>query len=298
MAVSTASIFIRFAQEEVASIVVAAYRLSIAAIVLAVIVLVKYRSDLKKLTRREIWLTFMAGLFLAIHFAAWITSLQYTTVVSSVVLVTTTPLWVAIAAPLTIKEPITRMIAIGLLIAMVGTFVVGLSDACAFAEVVMCPPIGEFVQGTAFLGDLLALIGAWVAAGYVIIGRSVRERMEVVPYIFLVYGFAAIILIGMAVFSGQPLTGFSRDSYLWLALLGLVPQLIGHSIYNWSLGYLPAAFVAVTLLGEPIGTSILAFLVLDETPGWVKLVGGALILGGITIASLKPARDGGKSKIG
>ena len=122
--------------------------------------------------------------------------------------------------------------------------------------------------------------------------------MSVVPYIFLVYSSAAIILVMMAIFSGQPLTGFSGESYMWLILLGLVPQLIGHSIYNWSLGYLPAAFVAVTLLGEPIGTSILAFLVLGETPGWVKLLGGALILGGIAIASLRQSRGGEKSKIG
>jgi len=298
LAVSTASIFIRFAQAEVASIVVAAYRMSVAAIVMAVVVLLKYREDLKNLNRREIWLTFAAGFFLAIHFASWISSLQYTSVVSSVVLVTTTPLWVAIAAPLTIKEPITKMIAIGLLVSLLGTLVVGISDACAFGEGIICPPISEFVQGPAFLGDILALVGAWAAAGYVIIGRSVRGTMRAIPYIFLVFGFSAVILVLLAIVSGQPVTGFSGESYLWLILVGLVPQLIGHSIYNWSLGYLPAAFVAVTLLGEPIGTSILAFLVLGETPGWVKLIGGLLILGGIVIASLRGPRNGEKSKIG
>lgn len=298
LAVSTASIFIRFAQEEVASIVVAAYRMTVAALVLMLVVMVKYREDLKTISRREIGLTFAAGFFLAIHFAAWITSLQYTSVVSSVVLVTTTPLWVAIAAPLTIREPITKMIALGLLISMAGTLVVGISDACSFGDGIICPPVSEFVQGAAFLGDLLALIGAWMAAGYVIIGRSVRGQMRVVPYIFLVYGFAAVILVLLAIFSQQPLTGFRGESYLWLILLGLVPQLIGHSIYNWSLGYLPAAFVAVTLLGEPIGTSILAFMVLGETPGWVKLLGGGMVLLGILVASIRHAGGGKKSKIG
>jgi drug/metabolite transporter (DMT)-like permease len=296
LAVSTASIFIRFAQEEVASIVVAAWRLSVAVIVLAPFVWWGYRRDLKKLSRRDVGLTFIAGIFLAIHFAAWITSLQYTSVVSSVVLVTTTPLWVAIAAPITIKEPITRMIGLGLLVSLTGTIVIGASDACSFGEVTVCPPLKEFFQGKAFLGDLLALLGAWVAAGYVIIGRSVREKMAVVPYIFLVYGFSAVILVGLALISGQPLVGFSAKSYLWLILLGLVPQLIGHSVYNWSLGYLPAAFVAITLLGEPIGTSILAFIILGETPGWLKSLGGALILGGIVITALGDKAGGRNPK--
>lgn len=298
LAVSTASIFIRFAQAEVASIVVAAYRMSVAALVLTVVALLKYRDDLKTFTRRQIWLTFLAGLFLAIHFASWITSLQYTSVASSVVLVTTTPLWVAIAAPLTIKESITKMIALGLLVSLSGTLVVGMSDACAFGEQIVCPPLSEFVQGEAFLGDFLALVGAWVAAGYVIVGRSVREGMRAIPYIFLVFSFSAVILVILAFFSGQPLIGFSGGSYLWLILLGLIPQLIGHSIYNWSLGFLPAAFVAVTLLGEPIGTSILAYLLLGEKPGWVKLIGGAMILSGIVITSLGGKGDGEKSKIG
>ena len=297
LAVSTASIFIRFAQEEVASIVVAAWRMTVAVFVLFPVVWFKYRTEIVNLSRRDLGLTFMAGVFLAIHFAAWISSLQYTSVVSSVVLVTTTPLWVAIAAPIAIKEPITRLVGLGLLISLAGTLVVGFSDACTFGNGIVCPPISEFVQGKSFLGNFLALLGAWVAAGYVIIGRSVREKLAVVPYIFLVYGFSALILLAMALFSGQPLVGFSGDSYLWLILLGLVPQLIGHSIYNWSLGYLPAAFVAITLLGEPIGTSVLAYILLGETPGWIKSLGGVLILGGIVITSLNVKAKSEISKI-
>jgi drug/metabolite transporter (DMT)-like permease len=106
-----------------------------------------------------------------------------------------------------------------------------------------------------------------------------------VPYIFVVYGIAAVILIGMVFVSGQEFLGFAPMSYFWLILLALVPQLIGHSTINWALGLLPAAYVAVTLLGEPVGTSILAAIFLDEIPGIVQILGAILIFVGILIAS-------------
>ena len=286
LAVSTASVFIRYAQAYAPSLVIAAYRLTLAAIVLAPLTFFRHRGELRALGRREIALTLLSGFFLALHFATWITSLEYTTVASSVVFVTTTPLWVALLSPYILKEPLTRPILIGMAFALVGGVVVGLSDSCRWeAGGLLCPSLGDFVRGQAFLGDLLALVGAWMAAGYLLIGRHLRASMSLVPYVFAVYGAAALVLIAIMYASGQTPWGFAPAAYLWFVLLALVPQLLGHSTFNWALGFLPAAFVSITLLGEPIGSTILAYFLLDETPAALKIFGAILILAGIFTAS-------------
>jgi drug/metabolite transporter (DMT)-like permease len=286
LAVSTASIFIRFAQQEVASLVIAAYRLFLAATLLAIPVFSHYRSAIARLNRRDLASISLAGGFLALHFATWITSLELTTVVSSVVLVTTTPLWVAIFSPLVLKENLEKRAVAGLVFALVGGGIIGVGDVCQFKMTgVVCQGISESWSTSHLFGNFLALFGAWMAAGYLMVGRRVRAKYPLAVYVFLVYGVAAIVLILFALLSRQPLTGFSFPVYLWLVLLAVIPQLIGHSIFNWALAYLPASFVAVTLLGEPIGSSILAFFFLSETPTVPNLFGAILILTGIVLAS-------------
>jgi drug/metabolite transporter (DMT)-like permease len=285
LAVSTASIFIRYAQTYAPSLVIAAYRLTIAALVLAPFALRK-RAELTALSRRQSALAILSGIFLAIHFATWITSLAYTSVASSVVLVCTTPLFVALFSPFTIKEPLSRMAGIGMLLALIGGVIVGMSDTCTLTGLQLtCPPLAEFVRGQAFLGDILALSGAVAAAGYVIIGRQLRARLSLVSYVFAVYGVAAIVLIAIMFASRQTPLGYPPAAYGWFILLALVPQLIGHSTFNWALGYLSAAFVSITLLGEPIGSTILAYFLLDEQPVFLKVFGAILIFAGIIIAS-------------
>lgn len=291
LAVSTAAIFIRFAQQEAPSLVIAAYRLSLAALLLAPLVLTRHREELSLIRGRVLALALLSGLFLAFHFATWITSLEYTSVASSVVLVTTTPLWVALFSPLLLKEPIGRIAAIGMGVALSGGVVVGLSDACVSTNTgLACPTIADLVLGRAFWGDVLALIGAWMAAAYLIIGRRLRSRMSLVGYIFVVYGMAAVVLVGLALIARQPLWGYSPQTVLWLVLLALIPQLLGHTIFNWSLRFISASYVSVTLLAEPIGSSILAYFILDETPSGIKIFGAILILAGIYIASLSEMR--------
>ena len=287
LAVSTASIFIKLAQNEGApSVVIAAYRLSLSSLVLAPLALTRYRSDLRALSRREWALALLSGTFLALHFTVWITSLQYTSVASSVVLVTTTPLWVALFSPLVLHERVGLAAAFGLLMALVGGTIVGLSDACLWQSgQIACPSAGTFFAGTAFLGDFLALCGAWMAAGYMLVGRKLRAKMNLIPYIFIVYLMAALVLVAIMVGLGEKPLGYPPMVYLWLVLLAVIPQLLGHSTFNWALKYLPAPLVAVTLLGEPVGTTILAYFIFQEHPGWIKIGGAALILAGIWLAS-------------
>jgi drug/metabolite transporter (DMT)-like permease len=145
------------------------------------------------------------------------------------------------------------------------------------------------VQGRAFLGDLLAIAGAIAGACYLLIGRKLRVHMSLVGYISLVYGMAAVVLVIAMLAAGESPFGYSPMIYLWMTLLAIIPQLIGHSSFNWALGYLSAAFVSITLLGEPIGSTILAYIFLDQKPTALKLFGGGLILVGIYIASRSEA---------
>ena len=287
LAVSTASIFIEFAQNAgAASIVIAAFRLTLATLVLAPLALTRYSSQLRQLRKTEWLLALLSGLFLALHFSVWVTSLQYTSVASSVVLVSTTPLWVALLSPLVLHERVGKAAAIGLVLALLGGALVSLSDACSWqAGSITCSSSGGFFAGNALLGDFLALAGAWMAAGYMLVGRKLRARMDLVPYIFVVYAMAAILLVAfMAGLRESPL-GLSPITYLWLVMLAVVPQLLGHSIFNWSLKYIPASIVSITLLGEPVGSTILAYFLLQQQPGWSKIGGAVLILLGIWLAA-------------
>ncbi len=286
LAISAASIFIRFAQNDgVPSIVIAAMRLAIATLILMPIALARHLDEIKRFTLNEILLGGFAGIFLAAHFATWLTSLEYTTVASSVVFVSTGPLWVALFSPMFLKEHLAKTAIIGLILSLAGGTVIGLSDACVWDGGLSCPALQDILQGRAMWGNFLALAGAWAVAGYLIIGRKLRGTMSLIPYIFLVYGMAALALIVIMFASGNSPLGFAPKTYGWLFLLAALPQLIGHSTYNWALKYMPATFVAVTILGEPIGSAILAFFILNETPTMVVISGGVLILAGIFLAS-------------
>ncbi len=286
LAVSTASIFIRFAQNDGApSLVIAALRLTFATLILAPIALTKHLEEIKRFTLNEILLGVFSGIFLAVHFATWISSLEYTSVASSVVFVSTGPLWVALLSPLLLKEHLARTAIFGLGLSLAGGTIIGLSDACIWDAGLSCPALQDVMQGRAMWGNFLALLGALTVTGYLIIGRKLRSRVSLVPYIFMVYGMAAIALIVIMFVSGNSPFGFAPKTYGWIFLLAALPQLIGHSTYNWALKYLPAALVAVMTLGEPIGSAILAFFILNETPTLATLFGGALILAGIYLAS-------------
>ncbi|MCC6955900.1 MAG: DMT family transporter [Anaerolineales bacterium] len=286
LAVSSASILVRLAQTEAPSLSISAWRMIIATVALAPFVLARRREELAALRRSELGLALLAGFFLALHVALWITSLAFTSVASSVVLVSTAPLWVALIAPLTLKETLSRAMLVGMLMALAGGVIVAASDVCLWdGSRFVCPPAQEFLSGRAFLGDLLALGGALSVAGYLLIGRGLRSGVSLLSYIFLVYGMAALALVLAVGAAGLPMFGFSPLTYFWMLALALVPQLIGHTTYNWALAYLSAAFVSIAVLGEPVGSSILAYFLLEEKISLVKLAGMALILAGIYLAT-------------
>lgn len=288
LAASTAAIFIRFAQEYASSLVIAAYRLGLATIILVPFFIFSRDKGLQKIRGKVLVLLLLAGIFLAFHFAFWITSLEYTSVASSVVLVTTIPLWVAIFSPFTIHEKMGFYSKIGMVVALFGGILIAVSDSCYWGNSqLVCPSFDSFIRGEAFVGDLLALLGAIMAAFYLIIGRSLREKIPLIVYIFFVYGIAALSLFIIVLISGNPIIGYSKEAYLWFFLLALFPQLLGHSSFNWALRFLPASYVSIALLGEPIGSTILAYFILGEIPTISKVIGGIVIFLGIYIASIK-----------
>jgi drug/metabolite transporter (DMT)-like permease len=272
LAVSTASIFIRYAQADAPSLSIAAFRMALAALFLLPPACLRYRRELAGLQATDWGWLLASGIFLAIHFATWITSLEYTSVASSVVLVSTSPLWVALFAWLFLGEPPSKSLLGGLLLAMGGSVAISLAE------------IQAGVAPRPLLGAALALSGALAVSGYWLIGRRLRRRMALVPYVTLVYGFAAFSLLACALFFHNPLSGFKTATYGWFILLALVPQLLGHSSFNWALAHLPAGYVAIATLGEPIGAVILAFLFLGEIPSPLKTAAAALILAGIFLA--------------
>lgn len=286
VAVSTASLMIRFAQAlGTPSLVIAAGRLAIAVLVIIPIVVARDRSKLLALPHKELWLALASGCFLAVHFATWVTSLQYTSVASSVVLVSTSPLWVTLASFILLHERPSRDMIVGMTLAILGSAGVALADTCLSAGRWACAQAAGGRLSGSILGDGLALVGAFMAAGYFLLGRRLRPTLSLRVYVFLSYGMAALLLLLSLPVAGLKVTGYLPSAYLWIVLLAIIPQLVGHSSFNWALRYLSAIFVTISVLGEPIGSTLLAYLFLGETPGPVKIAGAALILTGILIAS-------------
>jgi drug/metabolite transporter (DMT)-like permease len=276
LVVSTASILIRWLQADgVPSLSIAAWRLALAALALAPIVALGRRDELARLNRSDWLLAFASGAFLALHFATWIYSLEYTSVASSVALVTTNPIWIAIASWLVFRERIGAGVAIGIAAAICGGAVIFLADGNSVRAAGRAPA----------LGNTLALAGSVAICGYLLIGRRLRRAMSLVAYIGVVYGAAAICLLTVAVFARAPLTGFADSAWLALFALAAGPQLLGHSSFNWALKYLSATVIAAAILGEPIGSTLLAWLLLGEPVGTAKLAGMALLLAGIFLAA-------------
>jgi drug/metabolite transporter (DMT)-like permease len=276
--VSSAAILIRLAQAEIHSLTVAAWRLTLATLFLTPVVLATRRSELRQLTRREWGSAFLSGLLLALHFATWITSLAYTSVAASVVLVSTTPIFVGVASGLLLREPLARDMFSALVIVTRGGVLIGLGD------------LGQGVHQ--LWGDVLALIGAAGAAGYFLIGRRLRARLSLLAYVFPVYGTAAVTLMLVMLLSGLPRFPSYPQTWLWLLLMALGPQILGHSSLNWALRYLSATYVAIATLVEPIGSTLLAWWLLGERPSLWTVAGGTLIIAGVALASCAERSSG------
>ena len=275
--VSAASILIRYAQAEgVPSLTIAAVRLGVAALVLTPIVWMRAARELLALRRRDLILALLSGIALAIHFWSWIASLAHTSVANSTVLVTTNPLWVGLASMLILGErPHGRTIG-GIALTLAGSLFIFASDGS---------PTSAALQPDPVRGNLLALLGAVAASAYLLLGRALRTRVGLLVYIWLAYGTAASVLLLTVGATGHTLAGYSTFAYAVMIGLALGPQLLGHTAFNWALRHVSATFVAISILGEPIGSALLALFLLGERFVPLQLAGFVLILGGIYLAA-------------
>jgi drug/metabolite transporter (DMT)-like permease len=248
-------------------LIIASYRIALASLML--IPFACYKKTWRGWERKDLGWFLLSGLFLSLHFAFWIASLKYTSVASSVVLVTTHPIFVGIGGLLFLRERMGLNLILGIILSVLGSGLISYGDMSLSRE--------------ALKGDGFALLGAIAASGYLLIGRKMRKDQELFSYVFPVYSTAGFILILLSLIFQKSFFGYSPSTYLYLFLLALIPQLIGHTTFNWALKYLPASMVAITILGEPIGSTILAHFILGEGLTIWKVLGGLFIFAGILL---------------
>ncbi len=272
LCMSTASIMIRLCMAP--ALVIAFYRVLFTAGLAAGIKGPGLVKSLRSLSVRDLAFIMGAGFFLALHFAFWISSLDYTSVSSSVLFTNLQVIFVLILSIFVLKEKPGIQGLLGIIVALAGSFLIVRGD----------------LQLGRLLGDMLALASGLFVAVYFLVGRSVRSRVDTMTYTLLVSGTAALVLLFTCLVSGQPLSGFPRLDWLLFLLMAVGPGLAGHGILNWALKYVKAPLVAVSILGESVGASILAWMIFQEALLWYQWAGGLLILVGIYVAAANESR--------
>jgi drug/metabolite transporter (DMT)-like permease len=299
---STAAIMIRIAQASgMPSGVIAAGRLLTAAVLLGPFVFRELAGEIRVLGVSGTGRAVGAGVFLAAHFGFWIASLAHTSVASSVSLVATTPVWVALASWVLFREKLAAPVVIGILLAVLGSIAIGVSGMYAGGQ-------GALAAGkhqTTLLGDSMAVAGAAAVAGYLMIARTVRRgagrRVKLLPYVWLVYAAGGVVLLCVEILRGRSFTGYSGVAYFCILGLAVGPQLFSHTALNWAVRYISPTIVTLTILGEPVGSAVLAWLVFREGLVSVsfslggldavfplQLAGLVLLLAGIGTAAISP----------
>jgi drug/metabolite transporter (DMT)-like permease len=268
LCMSTASIMIRFCAAP--AMVIALYRVAFTTGLAGLVEGRNLYKNLAAIGRRDLIYVLGAGFFLALHFAFWITSLGYTTVSSSVLFTNLQVIFVLILSVIFLREKLNKPIIIGIMVALMG---------CLFIA-------GGDLKSGKILGDMLALASGLFIAIYFLIGRKIRPRVGTFTYTFVVSAAAVIVLLLGTILGGWSLTGYPALDWVLFFLLALGPGMGGHAILNWALKYVQAPVVSVSILGESVGASILAYFIFQEHLLWYQIIGGLLILAGIYTASV------------
>jgi drug/metabolite transporter (DMT)-like permease len=270
VAVSTASILIKLT--DAPPLAIATWRLTLSTLILLPIFL--KRDGISKLCaigRHDLILLAGVGVVLAIHFATWITSLSYTSVASSVIFVHVDPVFVALVSHLLLGERVSKQVVLGIAIAFAGVSVIALGD------------FGVGLEN--LVGDALSLIGAMALGLYLLAGRRLRQRLDLTTYVTPVYAVSSIVLALGSILAGVSLIVYEPKVILLLSAIAIIPMIFGHTLYNWALRWISAPVVSISLLGEPLGASILALIILGESIKPLTLLGGSITLGGILICA-------------
>ena len=274
VAVSTSAILVRYSAAS--SLVIALYRVLFTTLILAPFAVARHRDAFGRLSGRDWAAASASGVALAVHFASWFESLRWTSVAASVTIVQIQVLFVAAGAALFLSEPITRRTVVGMIIAFCGIAVMSLGDALTEGTMTGAAPL---------YGNALAVAGAVCMAGYILAGRSLRQRIALVPYVVVVYSVCVGVLFGLAVFGGEPVVSYLAREWLLFLAMAVGPGIFGHTLLNWALGHVESSVVSVSLLAEPIGSTLLALVLLGEIPTALTVGGGGIILVGIAVTS-------------
>lgn len=249
--------------------VIAFYRMLFSVIIMAPLFFMKYRKETFQLTKKDWLFSSIAGIFLALHFVFWFESLHYTSVASSTVLVTLQPIFAFAGTYFFYKERLSFKTIISALIAIMGSIIIS---------------FGDFkVSGMALFGDILALIACAFVTAYLLFGQDVRKRISLITYTFIVYSVSTIALFVYVVLIGESLGPYPQADWLWFILLAIIPNLLGHTLFNWALKWVSTNVISIAVLFEPVGASILAYFVFSETLSSMQVLGGIIIIFGILV---------------
>lgn len=266
IAVSTSAVLVKLAEHAPAAII-ANYRLLLAVLLMTPIMVWKYRHEFKLITKRDWILSSLAGIFLAFHFILWFESLNYTSVASSVVLVTLQPIFAFLGTYLFFKERFTAGAIISMIIALLGSVIISWGDFQ--------------ISGMALFGDILAFVGAIAITIYFLFGQNVRRRLSLMTYTYVVYSVSSITLIIYNILLQNPFFGYSANHWLIFLALAIFPTFLGHTLFNWALKWLSTSTISMAIVFEPIGASILAYFILGEKITWSQWLGGTIVIFGL-----------------
>lgn len=278
LAISTAAIFIRLCFER-AGVQGVGFSLFLAAsrLVLAAIILLPAWPNLKQaqVSQEAYYYACGAGCCLALNFATWITSLSFTSIAASTTLVTTNPVWVSLLSWWWFREKLTKPVITGITIALVGGILIALGDSSTGGE-----------NSNPLLGDFLALLGAWMASLYLLLGREAQRRgFSIGNYILIAYSCAALLLFPFPLLFNTSYLGYPKEVYLYVLLMAIFSQLIGHTSLNWAVRWISPTFVTVAILLEPLSSSFLGWIIFGEIPPELVILGGIIVLTGVAIAT-------------
>ncbi len=267
ISISLSAIFVKLASADAG--VIALYRMLFSVLIMSPIFLLKHVSELKLITKRDWLFSSIAGIFLAFHFILWFESLNYTSVASSTVLVTLQPLFAFIGTYFFFKEKLSIKTIVAGATAIFGSFLISWGDFQ--------------VSGMALYGDMLALIACALITGYLLFGQDVRKRISLITYTMVVYSISTICLFFYVLFKGESFGPYSTMDWVCFLLLAIIPNLLGHTLFNWAIKWVSTNVISIAVLFEPIGAAILAFYIFSEKLMPSQIIGGLVVILGITI---------------
>ncbi|MBY7142379.1 DMT family transporter [Virgibacillus sp. NKC19-3] len=273
--VSASAVFVKMA-DSAPSGIIANYRLLFAVIIMLPVVLYKYRHEFRWISIKNWVLFILAGVFLALHFILWFESLNYTSVASSVVLVTLQPIFTFLGTYFFFKERFSSGAIISMIIVLFGSLLISWGDFQ--------------LSGMALFGDILALLGAITITVYLLFGQRVQKNLSLMTYTFVVYGISSMTLIIYNLAQNNPFFGYPSDHWWIFLALAVFPTFFGHTLFNWALKWLNSSTISMAVTFEPVGATILAYIILGEVVTWSQLLGGTIVIFGLFLFILSTSR--------